>query len=620
MAEAQALQLAPTASVKKHLPVRKISARYTTKPPAGFPEFELIKPSSNSVGMVVAVTEARPSTSESSEQRATPAEDVSRRRPRRPTLTIPTTAHGLEQQRPPTPPMLPPPPQRDSLEDHAPLPVEIPLPCSSSNTPTLVRSDGRATTAVEKTPVMRSMFPSYNPSVPLAQQHYYPSRQVAPALTRMRELAGSAAHATQLQQEGGDTGLAPAKQEEGPKESPLKRSESLKRPITFSKPEDLAKLWSIANGQATEGAADLFTLELSCEDLTLDSEIITFCSSTGAPLYALSASANHDVSITRIHPQDHRTKVPICASTIAQPTRQDPLITLIFPKLAGLMAIDESSSSAVARKLDRQASQLLQAEAIAQAQEREGTLLLWDSDSGRFCLMHPTLLDKTATIMRIEITPSNNSPERIIVFAPETEMPLLSLSMQTLALTLYTPAITALPSLYVLDTLMTGLLTLLLHIHRCCADPSVRHTAQQQTDDTESTLYFPPPPPSLHSNASKRDLRKQKSQSRQAAFRSPRSVKSTRSLRSTYDADRDVELGSLDPVTGRGAPNAVGGKAKQKPPKGLFAVDDPSLPRGTRAVLKFLYWIFNAIYWVLGAIVQIFVVIVVGVGKFITKL
>ena len=295
------------------------------------------------------------------------------------------------------------------------------------------------------------------------------------------------------------------------------------------------------------------------------------------------------------------------------------------------MALDQSSSAAVARRLDRQASELLQAEATAQAQEEESSLLLWDYDSGRFCLMHPSLLDNAATTMRIEIAPNKTNPEKIIFFAPETDMPLLSLSTQNLALTIHTPAIVALPSLYILDSLMTAILTLLLHLHRSCVDPSSRYIPQQQSDNTESTLYFPPPPPSLHSSASKRDLRRQRTQSRLSAFRSPRSVKSTRSLGSAYNTDGDVELGALDPSTGHAIANnnnnnnadnynVKGGKAKHKPPKGLFDVDDPGLPKGTRAVLKFLYWIFGLVYWVLGAMVQILVAVVVGLGKFVTRL
>ena len=107
------------------------------------------------------------------------------------------------------------------------------------------------------------MFPSYNPSVPLGHQQYYPSMDVVPALTRMREVAGPSSYIPQSHQENGSTNLAPSRQDFVKKESPLRRSESLKRPTAFSKPEELIDLWSMANGQAATGAADEYTLELS---------------------------------------------------------------------------------------------------------------------------------------------------------------------------------------------------------------------------------------------------------------------------------------------------------------------------------------------------------------------
>ena len=356
------------------------------------------------------------------------------------------------------------------------------------------------------------------------------------------------------------------------------------------------------------------------DDLSLNSEIITF-SSTAAPLYILSASAPNQISVSRIHPVDTRTRIPICSSILNRPSRQDPLILSIFPKLAGLLALDQSSTLAVERRLDRQASALLQADAIKTSQEHEASMLLWDSDSGRFCLLHPTLLDSAATTCQIAITPNPINPQKIVFFAPETSTPLLELDMPTLALTVHATAIAALPNLYLLDSLMTAMLTLLLHLHRLCADPGSRHSSPPAPE--ENALYFPPPPPSLHSQASKRDLRRQRNDSRHSAFRSVRSMRSTRSL----NTDKDIELGIIDPETGRRASHAldegegvkIGGK-KKKAPKGVIDTDDPALPTGTKTALKFLYWVFEVVYWVMGALVQVLAVGVVAAGKFVTKL
>ncbi|KAG8525849.1 uncharacterized protein KY384_000609 [Bacidia gigantensis] len=419
-----------------------------------------------------------------------------------------------------------------------------------------------------------------------------------------------------MEQQSLSTYPASGKQYLEKKESPLRRYESLKRPAGYSKPEEIMDLWSLANGQAAELAVGVYSLELSCDDLSLNSEIITFSTSTST-IYALAAAKSSQISSTRIHPLDTRTRIPVCSTVLNRPSRQDPLIASIFPKAAGLMALDQSSNMAIEKGLDRQASALLQAEAIKNAQEKEASMLLWDCDSGRFCLLHPTLLDDMATTMRIEITPSPTAPQQITIFAPETNTPLLELEMSALALKIHVETIKSLPSLYILDTLVTSMLTLLLHLHRLCADPSNRHSPQQAHRPEDDPLYFPPPPPSLHSTASRRDLRRQRADSRHSAFRSVRSVKSSRSLASGYE--KDIELGVLDPETARMSKDELK-LQKKKAPKGVIDVDDPALPKGTRAALRFMYWVFEVVYWILGALVQFVALGVVAMGKFVQKL
>ena len=315
------------------------------------------------------------------------------------------------------------------------------------------------------------------------------------------------------------------------------------------------------------------------------------------------------------------------------------MICSVFPKLAGLLALDESSTEAINQGMDRAASEVLQAEAIGKAQEREASMLLWDADSGRFCILHPTLLDNAATTLPIEITPNPASPSQIAIFAPETHTPLLTLNMQSLTLSIHAHAITALPSLYLLDTLMTSLLTLLLHLHRSCAIPQADITTSPNPAITQEDMlpYFPPPPPSLQSRGgSTRELRSGKAPRSQTRTQLPsffRSNKSVRSVAATSNgpsafaspalfghqhSDKDIEMGDLTP-DGTSISTSLA-KQKQKPPKGMFSVDDENLPSGTRAVLKFLYWVFEVLYWLLGVLVQVLAAAVVAGGKLITKL
>lgn len=317
------------------------------------------------------------------------------------------------------------------------------------------------------------------------------------------------------------------------------------------------------------------------------------------------------------------------------------------------MALDQSSTVAIDQKLDRSASDILQNETVTRAQDREASLLLWDADSNRYCIMHPTLLDNAATSLPITITPNPSAPTLIIISAPETNTPLLTLDLQTLALKLHTQAITALPSLYILDTLVTALLTLLLHLHRSCATPRAVQpaTSAQNVQETGNTaLYFPPPPPSLHSHRSHSQLRQSKrsarersqSRGRTSLFR-PANNRSTPSIAATTHSalasptpwvnstahysvavsanspygqqqGRDIELGDLS------ADGTSLATVKQKAPKQLFSVHDEGLSSGTRTVLRFLYWLFEAVYWILGVLLQLLAAAVVAGGKCVSKL
>ena len=262
MATERVHQQGSIASLRKHMPIRKLSARYTTKPPSRMPEFEMLKPSGNTAGIVVAITEGRPSDDSIAEISEPESPETQKPRPRTlpPPLTIPAKAHVKPEPKVdspgPSPASPSPPPSRAASA------ADVPLPRSSTNTPTLERKSSEMGEP-EQTPVMRSMFPSYNPAVPLAQQHYAPNMNVVPPSRRFSSNNPYTKQKNRSQTDLGNPGAA-AKE---PKESPLRRSESLKRVNAISTPEDLLDLWSIANGQDYEKAAESYTLELSWYDL-----------------------------------------------------------------------------------------------------------------------------------------------------------------------------------------------------------------------------------------------------------------------------------------------------------------------------------------------------------------
>ncbi len=343
------------------------------------------------------------------------------------------------------------------------------------------------------------------------------------------------------------------------------------------------------------------------DSLMPNDEIITLSSPSQA-LYTLAASRG-GVAVSRTHPSNPQPTIQICETFLSVPTTTAPLVATIFPKLAELMALDQSSSIAVSHRLDRQASSELQAEALARAQQNEASSLLWDSDSGNFFLIHPTLLDNTSTSFPIEITPSPLNPERITISAPETDAstPLLTLALPSRTLTIHTTAITAMPSLYTLDTLVSALLALLLHLHHFSSIPTLPSTQKANV----IVPSFPPPPTVLSSSA-----------------RPARTKGRTLSTwcRSTFSSStahlpqhlQDEETGGTTTVTAaQTASKNTGSGWVYKP---MINAEDKSLPAATRAVLRTLYWSFEVWIWVMGLFVNLLAAGVVGAGKVIKKL
>ena len=271
------------------------------------------------------------------------------------------------------------------------------------------------------------------------------------------------------------------------------------------------------------------------------------------------------------------------------------------------MALDQSSTITVAHGLDRQASADLQAEALARAQKSEASSLVWDSDCGKYFLIHPTLLDNTSTRFPIKITSSASNPKRIVVYAPETdgETPVLELALSTRILTIYTTPIVALPSLYTLDTLITALLMLLLHLHRSSSTSSC---AQPRNDITPPS--FPPPPSVL--SASSRTAHKKK-----------RTLSTwTKSVfaPSTSHLPQDEESGLVHSEPNGVVPSQTKALESEWGFKPMIDSEDEKLPTPTRAALRGLYWGFEVIVWILGVLVNLIAGGIVGAGKLLKKL
>lgn len=293
------------------------------------------------------------------------------------------------------------------------------------------------------------------------------------------------------------------------------------------------------------------------------------------------------------------------------------------------MALDQSSTIAVEHRLDRQASSELQNEALARAYQQEASSLFWDSDSSKFYLRHPTLLcDNTPATFRIESTQLG-----IKIFAPEPPIqapnPILTLCFEDLIITIDIRLLSQIPSLYLLDTLLATLLTILLHIHRTSTSPSPLKVATP----ISSPSY---PPPSLLPNSSPRFR-----QSEQPTPTGPWTLLTliglkkpkiglpfARKKNEARDEESVLEHSSpTHPASTKSERKVKSGKyhfpGRPTTPKNTFEILEPSdekLPRTTRAVLKLLYWAFAATVWAVGVGFRVLYAFVVALGRCVAKL
>ena len=265
MASERTLQMFPTMSSLRR-PMRKSSGstRHAGRQ-TRLPEFDMLN-SNKANGFVIHITEAPPlapgSPSVILEAQDT-LQPAPRQKPQPPPLAIPPKAYISDNQRPATPPSPPTPSPQDCVPAS---PAQVPLPRSSTNSPILARSNSGAT------PVMRSMFPRYDPTVPITQQQYRPDIERAPGLASAMAVARTPSYrppsysqqannrpsSAYLQSETARTKPADIR------ESPFRSADLTESESTLSSPEMLLGLWDVANGQtAPEEVADAYSLELS---------------------------------------------------------------------------------------------------------------------------------------------------------------------------------------------------------------------------------------------------------------------------------------------------------------------------------------------------------------------
>lgn len=355
----------------------------------------------------------------------------------------------------------------EPVQSEPPKPVKVQRPRPTVQIPgrsdtgfaqgnTLVRSSSdRSRSSIAKPPLggettaqpLRSIFPAYNPEVPLGQQNYVPT-EIQPTQMPRAVISRQTYHET-------PAGSAPRNPIRSPVISPMsvqsaqstwphRNVQQQEPPLipTVSSNEQLKNYWKVANGwQASPSEGRVYCMKLAQEK---DAPVYSL-SSTSQPFYNLRidpTSASAYVTLTRHDPNKpykapkpeasssassiisgvvgHNSNSPgtkvtdtkhwqeALTTTLEEESRRRPpndgLVALLMPTPATKMAIE--------RAQDPQSVMLA---------ERECARLVWDEDSSHHFLVHPSLatpfcvtIERSPSWSRVEYTLEHNeSPQHL---------------------------------------------------------------------------------------------------------------------------------------------------------------------------------------------------------------
>jgi hypothetical protein len=224
------------------------------------------------------------------------------------------------------------------------------------------------------------------------------------------------------------------------------------------------------------------------------------------PFYTLETFDTNELSISRTHPRKPTKTVPILLLPLEPIQRRQPpndgLVTYIFPKLAAMLAIDQSTALAAKHRLAPSEREEMESDAVERAAAQEASHLRWNERCRRYELAHPAIgrdpekspqfaspIPAEQPVFHITVTSdglrsplsTTSAPPVILVTNPnssaparssspaelrmstlpvsDTEEPLASLDFETMTMHISALQILrAAPSLYAVDSVVAAIL------------------------------------------------------------------------------------------------------------------------------------------------------------------
>lgn len=285
----------------------------------------------------------------------------------------------------------PPPPLRRTASGRYVAPEATK---KSRSSPMASHDSGYSSSApATKSPVVpfRSMFPAYDPSVPLAQQAYHPTRPLQ-VRTARSPYSSSARDSSDV------TGMTPLDRALGPRTTPPSIYDTIPETPTprASTQKELLALWQATHGMEPNSCIKSYNLELT----RTNEATFSLGSSPTNPFYSMVTYDTNEIALSKTHPRKPTVQCEVSLNCIEPASRRFPpndgLVTFIFPKMAAMLAVNQSTALALEHGLAPTHRDEIQADAVRRAAKQESCRLLWNAIDQHYVLEHPAVGRKSS--------------------------------------------------------------------------------------------------------------------------------------------------------------------------------------------------------------------------------
>ncbi|KAJ5577679.1 uncharacterized protein N7459_006643 [Penicillium hispanicum] len=367
---------------------------------------------------------------------------------------------------------------------------------SSARTANSTTSPQSSQSSVSPVP-MRSMFPRFDPKVPLNKPKNPPQNSGTASTAKPQRPHLTISPASEIDQVLGPK-TVPASVVNFPTGA-LEPEEP-----RYSSAQELEMLWEAANGQRPQNIFGTFNLRMSRTGPA------TFAfGNSQQPFYMLQTYSNDELSISRGLPSKQSSDVPIMTLSLEDRLRRehphDGLVAHLFSRLAAMLAIEQAEEISHQHHLSQSEASEVETNALKRAAAQESCRLSWNRNLRLYELRHPSLSRRQppalvgaagiplsparyqcSGILYITVSaPSSDAtrqPPTIIVTGPvsstameaaqqaatprtstlpvtDSDEPLASLDFATRTLSISPAAVIAtIPSLYAIDSLIAAML------------------------------------------------------------------------------------------------------------------------------------------------------------------